>query len=55
MRLVSDEKGKFAKMVYSSIVPDVFCIFICLSVRYINFIFNFSANLTKAISSGDDA
>ena len=55
MRFVSDEKGKFAKMVYSSIVPEVFFIFISLSVRYINFMSNFSANLTRAISSGDDA
>ena len=36
MRFVSDEKGKFAKMVYSSIVPEVFLIFLpiasqCLS------------------------
>ena len=55
IRLVSELKGKFPKMSYSSISPAGFSILIYYSSLSNNFIPRDSANLTKATSSGEEA
>ena len=55
MRLVSEEKGKLAKMSNFSTLFAASVNSIVLSVRWVKTIFNEEANFTKAISSGDDA
>jgi hypothetical protein len=53
--LLSDVNGKFYNILYFSVWFAAFSIVIVSAVLSNNFIFNYSASLTKATSSGDEA